>query len=194
MRYPPKIYRFCLLKAKLKIVQLTSVLCRCCRCCKAMGCIILSPSCSRLQIEPKKLCPSYAQTIAAQRMPTDLGCDASTHSVQNECEHEAKSFPPWWIGSNAGVPWWTSKPDQWSGFLPWRNFFSTRKFVGSKFHTNRRLPDVFAFDLDTFLLMNYNVVQNAWHFGLVRTCAICMEDHLSIFEPFLSNWFPIDCE
>ena len=58
-----------------------------------MGCIILSPSCSRLQIEPKKLCPSYAQTIAAQRMPTDLGCDASTHSVQNECEHEAKELP-----------------------------------------------------------------------------------------------------
>ena len=60
-------------------------------------------------------------------------------------------------------------------FFPW-------KFVGSKFHKNRRLPDIFAFDLDTFLLMNYTVVQNTWHFGLVRTCTICMEDHLSIFE------------
>ena len=55
--------------------------------------------------------------------------------------------------------------------------------MGSKFHKNRRWPDTFAFDLDTFLLMNYTVVQNTWHFGLVRrTCTICMEDHLSIFE------------
>ena len=64
--------------------------------------------------------------------------------------------------------------------------------MGSKFHKNRRLPDIFAFDLDTFLLVSYTVVQNTWHFGLVRACAICMEDHISIFEPLLSNWFSID--
>ena len=100
-----------------QISQLEDILvdkCVVCRCCKAMGCIILSPSCSKCNLS------NFVLHILRQRLPS-------------ACPRISVAMP---------------------ALILCRPNVSTE------------------LDLDAFLMMNYTVVQNTWHFGLVRICTI----------------------
>ena len=73
---------------------------------------------------PKQRCLACRKTEAARCMPTNLHCDASTHTAQIGYEHGGGELP------TLDDLWWTSRLDEWSVCLLWVELFSHLEVCG----------------------------------------------------------------
>ena len=101
---------------------------------------------------PKQRCLACRKTEAARCMPTNLHCDASTHTAQIGYEHGGGSYPPWTIFDEPPG----SMNDLCACFES--NCFPTWKFVGFELGKIRRSPNPFALHFGRVLLVYDTVV------------------------------------
>ena len=101
---------------------------------------------------PKQRCLACRKTEAARCMPTNLHCDASTHTAQIGYEHGGGSYPPWTIFDEPPG----SMNDLCACFDS--NRFPTWKFVGFELGKIRQFPNPFALHFGRVLLVYDTVV------------------------------------